>query len=75
MPGMTGAKNVHSGMRPPEVKNVVVKKGYKTAEKTEGNVDKGPEKKDNKEEKAGAKKITDGEASKGGNREELKHGS
>ncbi|KAK1900281.1 Protein IQ-DOMAIN 1 [Dissostichus eleginoides] len=75
MPGMTGAKNVHSGMRPPEVKNVAAKKGNKTAEKTEGKVDKGPEKKDNKEEKAGEKKNTGGEASKGGNRDELNHGA
>ncbi|KAI9518745.1 hypothetical protein NQZ68_034525 [Dissostichus eleginoides] len=74
-PGMSGAKVEHSGMRPLEVKNVVVKKGNKTAEKTEGKVDKGPEKKDNKEEKAGEKKNTGGEASKGGNREQLKHGA
>jgi len=36
MPGMSGEKFVHSGMRPPEVKNVVVKKGAKTAEKLRG---------------------------------------
>ena len=71
---MYGAKNVHSGMPPPEIKNVVVKKESKTADKTEGKVDKVPEKKVKKEEKAGEKKNTGGEASKGGNREDVKNG-